>query len=231
MLTATADAEPERDGGGGDLMSLAEDLNTGGVIAGIESRFAEEDGRRGAYLDLLVKRGGTCRGCGSLVNDAMLEEHPGVCGACFRMKKLRPDPALLSELAALSLSPPAPAPKPAEPEAPKETTMPCKSCGKEGHNARTCSGLEPKKAAEKAPAKAKAPPAAPAPKPARGPRIELRVETVDELLDRRAQLLGELDQVDARIRAALVAKEDELAKLRAAVEAAKQRAESQAEAA
>ncbi len=53
-----------------------------------------------------------------------------------------------------------------------------------------------------------------------GPRVELRVETVDELLALRDALFAEIEQVNQRINAAIEAKEAELAKLKAARAAA-----------
>ncbi len=95
-------------------------------------------------------------------------------------------------------------------------TKPHECCGSMGsRHLATCTRKAPK-----------LPPAPKRSRPARGVRIELRVEDVDELLERRDALLQELEHVDDRIRKCLAAKEEELAKLRAAVEAATKRAQA-----
>lgn len=225
-------------------MSLADEPSHLGVAARVAEAYAPSDERRSAYLDLLVKRGGTCRGCGAGVGDALLEVHPGVCATCFRLRHLRPDPALLAELEArrdplpAPPAPPAvktfrpaprveaekraeppPAPRPAQPAAPQEVPMPCSNCGSKSHNRRTCD--QPAKLERRQPAKAPALP--PAPKLVRKPRT-VRVDDADELLERRKELLSELERVDEQISLCLAAKEDELARIKAAVQAATKRA-------
>jgi hypothetical protein len=89
------------------MLNEPSDLGTAGLVA---DAFAGVDAERKAYLDWIVKRGGTCRGCGATVGDAQLQLHPGVCGTCHRKKHLTP------------LKPPAPVAAP-EPDH-QEGTMP-----------------------------------------------------------------------------------------------------------
>lgn len=185
MRTATGDVEPERDGGGPTLMSLATDENTGGVIDGIAARFAREDEARMRQLDEEIRSG--------------RREHERKLCPCGCL-------APLGECAAgrprtrSENTQPTPAPKSAQPVAPKETPMPCGNCGKDDHNRRTCPNEK------KAPTPAKAPPAKalapPAPAPAkRGPAVVLEALDVPALLARRAHLRDELQALDAALRA------------------------------
>jgi hypothetical protein len=202
-------------------MSLADEPQLAGVARRIADVFADEDDRRLELLDWLEDHGHGSTPFNRIPAEVLEQArrelgHPAPSAAAPPVTKtFTPDPA-----------PPAPADAkpPATPA--KETTMPCGNCGSKDHNRRTCS-KPPAGATVKAAPK---PPPPPKPaRPARGARIEIRVETVDDLLGRRDELLAELDQVDGRIARALAAKEDELAKLRAAVKAASQRAAAAAE--
>lgn len=104
---------------------MNEEPNVGAVHAAVEARFAGVDAERKAHLDWLVKRGGTCRGCGATVADANLEMHPGACSSCFWKKHLP------------GLTPPASSVTPA-PQPRGEPPMPCSACGSKDHNKRTC---------------------------------------------------------------------------------------------
>ena len=94
---------------------MNEEPNGGAMAARVADAFAEEDAKRRDYLDWMVKRGGTCRGCGATVADAQLQEHPGVCGTCHRRKHIKP----------LEL----PAPPDATPKPREETTMRARNAG------------------------------------------------------------------------------------------------------
>jgi hypothetical protein len=214
-------------GGGGDPMSLADGPQFAGVHARTADAFAPSDERRGAYLDLLVKLGGKCRGCGAGVNDAHLELHPGVCATCFRIKKLRPDPALLEKLAQTSAPPPPPEPPPvktfapappattpahvapASPAAPTETRMACPECKNPGRHKADCSKNPEKKPAAPPAAKPPSKPAAAkprvvAPRPAgREAALDVNLEALDGpgLRTLLAALRKRTEEVQAAIRA------------------------------
>jgi hypothetical protein len=144
-------------------MSLATEPQLASVHGRIADVYADRDERRGAWLKLLLTKGGTCHACGASVNDGMMEKHPGVCGVCFLKRKVRPDPELLAELAALSAAPeslaPAlktftpdpPASVPAEPK-PEETAMACPECKSPSRHRTGCS-KNPEKKPTPAPAK------------------------------------------------------------------------------
>jgi hypothetical protein len=186
-------------------VSLATEENTGGVIDGIAARFADADARRRQELDEAIRTG-------------KREQDRKLC-PCGCLAPLGECAAGRPRARSENAQPP-PAPRPAQPEARKETPMPCGNCGSDMHNRRTC----PKPAKDAATTTTKAPAPAPKPQPVapakRGPRVELRVETVDELLARRDALFAEIEQVNQRINAAIEAKEAEFAKLKAARAAA-----------
>lgn len=208
-------------------MSLADEPSHLGVAARVAEAYAPSDEWRSAYLDLLVKRGGTCRGCGTSVGDALLEVHPGVCATCFRHRHLRPDPALVARLAELSeqveeplplevktftrSEPPAQGPAEEEHMPRGQRDAPCRGCGTKSTR---CKADCPTR---------KKPKAALAPKLVRKPRT-MRVDDADELLERRKELLSELERVDEQLSLCLAAKEDELSRIKAAVQAATKRA-------
>jgi hypothetical protein len=117
--------------------------------------------------------------------------------------------------------------RPPRPSRAKESTMPCRTCGKAGHNARGCT--------EKKPEPKSAPPA----QVGRGakvmalrrPRSGGKPGDVDALLERREGLVteskrieAEIGQVNADLLAALAREEQRVEKLRTAVHDAAQRA-------
>ncbi len=110
---------------------LNDEPQVGAVHAAVAARLAPADARRSEYLDWLVKKGGTCRGCGATVVDAGLVEHPGVCGSCYRRKHLAP------------LEPPVPAkapePKVEEETMPNGSRKPCPECGSPSRHKASCS--------------------------------------------------------------------------------------------
>lgn len=110
----------------------------------------------------------------------------------------------------------------------KEAQMPCGNCGKQGHNARSCSEKKPE-------TKTSAPPPQGGRKgkvvALRRPRAAGKPGDVDVLLARREGLVKTLrqteaaiEQVDSDLRAALAREEERIEQLRAAVQASAQRA-------
>jgi hypothetical protein len=207
-------------------MSLADGPQLASVHARTADVFADADARTRERLNLLVKLGGKCRGCGAGVSDAHITLHPGVCATCFRNKKLRPDPELLEKLAQTSAVPPPPPlaavkyftpatphpdPEkhahppahvaPASPAVPTETRMACPECKSPSRHKADCPKNPEKRPA--APPAAK-PPSKPAAKPRAVPvarRGALSSLTVADLLARRAELRDDLQAVQAELAA------------------------------
>jgi hypothetical protein len=216
-------------------MSLATEENTGGVIDGIAARFAEADARRRQELDEAIGAGGRFEvdrklcPCGCLAPLGECEtKRPRIAPPVPPLKTFTPEPQTRSENAQ---PPPAPIATPVNPEPParpaQEEPMPCGTCGKTGHNSRSCAEKK-----EAAPAKTKTIPPPP-PKTAAGPRkpavrVVARVASVEDLLARREALTVELASVEEQLRARLADEEARLEKLREAVGAAAARAKLEA---
>jgi hypothetical protein len=194
---------------------MNEEPNGGAMAARVADAFAEEDAKRRDYLDWMVKRGGTCRGCGATVADAQLQEHPGVCGTCHRRKHIKP----------LEL----PAPPDATPKPREETTMRARNC---------CGSKGPRHMANCAEdAKAKAAKPALPPKPPRALKVErprkvvqritraVDLEALDlsDLIELRDDVGTELRRRKAKVDEALRAK---VATLEAEARAAKTEADA-----
>jgi hypothetical protein len=178
---------------------LNEESNGGAVAAGVARAFADVDAERKAYLDWLVKRGGTCRGCGATVGDAQLQLHPGVCGTCHRKKHLEP------------LKPPAPVAAP-EPDH-QEGTMPR---GKPSEK-RTCCESNGTRHLATCPAQGKAPAAKKPEAPQKRPRTPTLVRVASsKLFDTQEATVEQLVETISACRAEL---EDRQEQLRAQLEA------------
>jgi len=124
------------------MSSLATEPNVAGVHARVAEVFASEDARRAAWLDWLVKKGGTCRGCGAGVHDTGLRVHPGVCASCLKrgVRALVPPRGLKP----LQTSPPKHHAAPPRAQPAEEVVMPkgvrsggpCPGCGTKSTNCR-----------------------------------------------------------------------------------------------
>lgn len=198
------------------MSAFVEEPSMAGVHVRVAEVFAAEDEARSAYLDELVKRGGTCRGCGAAVNDKGLLEHPGVCGVCFTRKKVEP-----IRIEHQPLPPPAPAAPPriktftravpAEPA--KEETMPkgyargaaCRSCKATGPRHKKDCPEDGSVAAPEVPAGGG------------GRRKAARELDTEGLLARRDALLAEVADIEQQIRARIADEEARLDRMRAAV--------------
>lgn len=177
-------------------MSLATEPNTAGIHARIAEAYADEDARRTAWLDLVVKQGGTCRTCGATVADRFISLHPGACATC--MKRGRGQPYTFTAFAVETSAPTT-----------EEIPMPCSVCGKPGHNARGCSKrADPKPTTPPAAEPARPAKVAPLRRPPPSPRAhpELAGQSLEQLLAARKAAVETVNQVDAE----LVRRRDEI---------------------
>jgi hypothetical protein len=109
----------------------------GAVIAArIADVFAERDAARMRELDDLIRNGGTCRYCGTVLTDTSLERHPGLCGSTGCKRRAVAD-VLRDRAGGVAVAQePRPERKPSRSVRARRADGPCPDCGSKAYRHR-----------------------------------------------------------------------------------------------